>query len=169
MIEPTHTRKALIAYLDPQQAPQRRSAGQRLSSSSIQKAALPGMGVQLMSDRSQPAARRREGIMYESLCFIMHIPQTSMTNLLASSLHWLPGGGSRWPSTLHELSAFHQVTAEPTASSRHLTLGGRQPRARMPRHPHFQIQCRARKCPPHLQRRCGKHSHSMSMCKVEAW
>ena len=67
-----------------------------------------------------------------SLCFIMHIPQTSMTYLLTSSLHWLPGGGSRWPSTLHGSAAFHQVTAEPTASSRHLTLGGRQPRARTP-------------------------------------
>ncbi len=50
----------------------------------------------------------------------------------ASSLHWLPGGGSRWPSTLHKLSAFHQVIAKPTASSRHLILGNRQPRTRTP-------------------------------------
>ena len=50
--------------------------------------------------------------MYASLCFMMHIPQTSMTNLLASLLHWLLDGGSRWPSTLHELSAFHQVICE---------------------------------------------------------
>ena len=83
-----------------------------------------------------------------SLCFIMHIPQTSMTYLLASSLHWLPGGGSRWPSTLHELSSFHQVTAEPTASSRHLTLGDRQPRAKdTPGTPHLHIHWRAQEMP----------------------
>ena len=84
MIEPTHARKAEIAYLDPQQAPQRRSVGQRLPSFSIQNAALPGMGVQLMSDRSQPAARRGENIMHESLCFITLVPQTSMTYLFTS-------------------------------------------------------------------------------------
>ena len=107
--------------------------------------------------------------MYASLCFIMHIPQTSMTYLLASSLHWLSGGGSRWPSILHELSAFHQVIARTTASSRYSTLGGRQPKPWTPRHAYLQIQCRARKCPSQLRRRCDEHSQSMSMCKVEAW
>ena len=132
IIKPTYARKALSAYLDPQQAPQSRFCRTAPPDLLLTECCATWHASQLISDKFQPAARRREGIMSASLCFIMHILQTSMTDLLASSLHWLPGGGNCWPSTLHELSAFHQVIAKPTASSRHLILGGRQPRPRTP-------------------------------------
>ena len=98
-----------------------------------------------MSDRCQSAARRRGGTQYGSLCFIMHNPQSNMTYLLASSLYWQPDEDSRWASTLHELSSFHQVTADPTASSRHFRFRDRQPRHT--RHPHLRIHWRAQEMP----------------------
>ena len=96
-----------------------------------------------MSDKSQPAARRREGTIDASLCFIMHKPQSNMTYLLASSLHWLPGGDNRWPLTLHQLSSFRQVTAHPTAISRHSASEIVSPVQGHTRHPHLHIHWRA--------------------------
>ena len=102
------------------------------------------------------------------LCASFHVPQTDVTHRSAPSLQQLPGRDSRWPSTLHELSFFHQSAVYPTASSSRFTLGDRQPKSRAhPASAHLQTHGMVQGMPSLVQRlrRC-RDDHSQSMSQV---
>ena len=103
--------------------------------------------------------------MHTSRCFITHIPQSKMTYLSASSIHWLPGGDSRWSSSLHVLSSFYSITADPTASNRHLMFRDRQASSRTHSAfaPQFPLQG-TRNAPPQLLQVFPAISHNQCWC-----